>query len=58
MVENFIGEDQEFVLDLVGDGEPVEVFEDWGDVVPRFGVGEEKGCCILAQLMPERSELQ
>ena len=45
-----MGEDQEFVLDPVGDGEPVEIFEDWGDVVPRFGVGEETGCSILDQL--------
>ena len=50
MVESFIGEDQEFVMNPVGDGEPVEVFEDWGDVVPRFGVSEETGCCVLDQL--------
>ena len=29
---------------------PVELFWDWGDVVPGFGVGEESGCCILDQL--------
>ena len=28
MVEGFVGEDQEFVVDPVGDGEPVEFFED------------------------------
>ena len=34
----------------MGDGEPVKIFEDRGDVVPGFGVGEESGCCILNQL--------
>ena len=29
MVESFIGEDQEFGMVPVGDGESVEVFEDW-----------------------------
>ena len=48
-VESFIGEDQEFVLDPSGEGKPGEVFEDRGDVVARFGVSEETGCCVLDQ---------
>ena len=34
MVECFVGEDQHFVVDAMGDRKPVEVFEDWGDVMP------------------------
>ena len=34
MVECFVGEDQNFVVDAMGDRKPVEVFEDWGDVMP------------------------
>ena len=34
MVEGFVGEEQEFGMVPVGNGESVEVFEDWGDVVP------------------------
>ena len=28
----------------------MEILEDWGDVVPRFSMSEEMGCCILDQL--------
>ena len=50
LVKGFVGEGQDFIGDPVGDREPVEVFEDWGNVMPGFGVGEESGCCILDQL--------
>lgn len=32
-MEGFVGEGQDFVGDAVGDGEPVKVFQDWGDLV-------------------------
>ena len=47
LVESFIGEDQEFVMDPVGNGVQVEVCEDWGDVVPRIGVSEETGLAYV-----------
>ena len=33
-MEGFVGEGQDFVSDPVGDGEPVKVFQDWGDMMP------------------------
>lgn len=47
MVEGFVGEDQDFVVDPVGDGKPVKLFEDWSDVMSGFGVGDESGSCVL-----------
>lgn len=50
MVEGFVGEDQDFEVDPVGDGKPVKLFEDWSDVMPGFGEGNESGSCVLDQL--------
>lgn len=42
-MESFIGKEEQFVGDAELEGEPVEVFEDRGDVLPRFRVGEHPG---------------
>ena len=49
-MESFVCDDKDFVGDPGGDGKPVELLKDWGDVVPGFGVGEETGGCVLDQL--------
>ena len=48
MVECFVGEDQNVVVDAMGDRKPAEVFEDWGDVM--LGMREETCSCILNPL--------
>ena len=50
VVQGFVGEGEDFEGDTVGNREPVEVFEDWGDVVPGFCVSQESGGCVLDQL--------
>ncbi len=40
-MEGFEGEEEQFILDVVMDGEPVEVLEDGGDVVVGMGLGAE-----------------
>ena len=37
LVWDFVGEDEDFVDDMMGDWKSVVVFEDWGYVVPGFG---------------------
>lgn len=46
-MEGFEGEEEYFVLDAVQDGEPVEILEDWGDVITGAGVSEEAGSRVL-----------
>ena len=41
VVKCFICEEDDFELDAVSDGEPVEITEDGGDVVSGAGVGEQ-----------------
>ena len=40
VMEGFECQQEDFELDAMGDGEPVEVFKDGGDVVTGPGVGE------------------
>lgn len=48
VVEGFTGEEEEeFEVDVLWDGEPVEVLKVGGDTVTRVGVSEEAGCRIL-----------
>ena len=46
----FVGGEQHFVVDPLFDGQPVEVMEDWGDVVSGAGVGEKAGSRVLYML--------
>ena len=47
VIEGFVGGDEYFEVDPVFNGEPVEVVEDWGDVVSLTSVGEEAGSRVL-----------
>lgn len=47
VVEGFIGDDEEFEMDTLGDWEPVEVMKDRGDVVTGAGVSEETSSRVL-----------
>ena len=40
VMEGFVGHEEDFVLDSLGDGEPVELVKDGGDMVTDRGVGE------------------
>lgn len=40
-MEGFVGGEEDLVLYTGGDGKPMEVLEDWGDVVSGAGVSEE-----------------
>ena len=42
-MQGFVGEGEDFEGDPMGNREPVEVFEDWGDVVPGFCVSYQHG---------------
>ena len=42
-MESFVGEQEEFVVNPVLNGKPVEAFESGGDVLPGFGPGEHSG---------------
>ena len=47
VVEGLIGGDEDFEIDSLFDREPVEVTEDWCDVVSGAGVGEQAGGRVL-----------
>lgn len=47
VMEGFVGEEEELVLDAVLNREPVELLEDGGDVFSGAGVGEEAGSRVL-----------
>lgn len=49
VVEGFTGgeEEEEFEVDVLWDGEPLEVLQVGGDTVTRVGVSEETGCRVL-----------
>ena len=47
VVEGFVGEEEDFEVDALRDREPVELLEDWGDVVTGAGVGEQAGGGVL-----------
>ena len=40
-MEGFVGKEKDLEMDVLWDGEAVEVLQDRGDVVMREGVGEE-----------------
>ena len=40
VIESLVDDEEDFELDSVLDGEPVEVLEDWSDVVSGAGVSE------------------
>ena len=46
----FVGGEQHFVVNSVFYGQPVEVVEDWSDVVSGAGVGEETSSRVLDML--------
>ena len=43
----FVGEEEDFKLDALGNREPVEVLKDESDVITGTGVGEETGSRVL-----------
>lgn len=47
VTESFVGDQEDFKRDSVLDRQPVEVLEDWSDVVPGAGVSEQKGSQVL-----------
>ena len=47
VVEGFMGEKEEFKLNALANGEPVEVLEDRGDVITGAGVSEKAGGGVL-----------
>ena len=49
-MQGFVGEDEEFEGDSIFDGEPVQLFEGGGDVLPGFGAGENPGSRVLHML--------
>ena len=49
-MEGFEGEEEEFEVDALFDGEPVERVEDRGDVVTGPGVSEQAGGRVLDHL--------
>ena len=49
LVKGFVGDDQAFVVDPIGDRQPVELF--WTGVVPGFGVSKKSGGYVLDQLV-------
>ena len=47
VVEGFVGEEEDFEVDPVRNGEPVKFLEDRGDVLTGAGVGEQAGGRVL-----------
>ena len=47
VVEGFVGEEEDFKMDALRDGEPVELLKDWGDVVTGASVGQQAGGRVL-----------
>ena len=47
VVKCFVGGKEHFEVDSLGNWEPVEVMEDWGDMVSGSGSGEEAGSGVL-----------
>ena len=47
VVECFVGDEECFEVDSLFDGQPVEIMEDWGDVLSGAGAGEEAGGRVL-----------
>lgn len=47
VVEGFECDKENFELDTLGNGEPVEIAEDGGDMFAGAGVGEEAGGRVL-----------
>ena len=50
MVESFVCEEEVFVVDAVLYWEPVKLDENRGDVVRRFGAGDDPGGRVLNDL--------
>ena len=50
VVEGFVGEEEDYEMDALRDREPVELLEDWGDVVTGAGVGEQASSRVLYAL--------
>ena len=50
VIEGFVGGDQYFEINSLFYWEPVQVVEDWGDVVSWTGFGEEVGGGVLDML--------
>ena len=46
-MEDLVGGKEYFELDSLFDREPVEVLEDWCDVVSGVGAGEQAGSGVL-----------
>ena len=49
-MERFVNSQEEFEIDVVADGEPMEWSQDWGDMIAFFSAGEESGGWVLNQL--------
>ena len=49
-MERFVNSQEEFEIDAVADGEPMEWSQDWGDMIAFFSAGEESGGWVLNQL--------
>ena len=47
VIEGFVGDEQNFVMDALLYREPVKLLKDGGDVVSGAGVGEETGSGVL-----------
>ena len=50
MVESFVCEEEVFVVDVVLYRESVKLYENRGDVVRRFGAGDDPGGRVLNNL--------
>ncbi|MEQ2211533.1 hypothetical protein XENOCAPTIV_005342 [Xenoophorus captivus] len=47
VMEGFVGEKEDFEINSLGDTEPVELLQNWGDVVTGAGLGEQASSRIL-----------
>ena len=47
VMEGFVGEEEDFKLDVLGNREPVEFLKDGSDVLTGTGVCEETGSRVL-----------
>ena len=50
MVNGLEGMEEDLVVDAVFNGEPVELMENWGDVMDDRGFGDDSSRCVLDQL--------
>ena len=50
VVNGLEGMEEDLIVNAVFNGEPVELMENWGDVMDDRGFGDDASRCVLDQL--------